>query len=61
MGRPNAKYYGDTDVGSAIETTEKIIAKIKTNKFDNEDLITLYGAMGEILKAVINNDYKDKE
>lgn len=40
MGRPFAPFYGE-DLGSAIEDAEKILEKIKTNKFDKEDLSEL--------------------
>ena len=59
MGRPGWGVYGNADVGSAIEDVEKLISKIKTNKFDKEDLLTLYKANGELLKAVVENEYKD--
>lgn len=59
MGRPGWEIYGDADVGSAIQDIEKIVAKIKTNKFSNEDLVNLFNANNELLKAVLNNDYKD--
>lgn len=51
MGVPSLPFYG-TDLGSAIETAEKVIAKIKTNRFDNEDLVELKKALAEIEKAV---------
>jgi hypothetical protein len=54
MGRPYFPIYGE-DLGSAIETAEKVIAKIKTNKFDKEDLKELDKALTEI-KAVIAKD-----
>jgi hypothetical protein len=52
MGLPGVWYYGDADLGSAIESAEKIIAKIKSNKFDKEDLYQLDEALSEIKKAV---------
>lgn len=51
MGIMGAPLYG-TDLGSAIETAEKVIAKIKTNRFDKEDLRELKTALVEIDKAV---------
>lgn len=51
MGVPSLPFYG-TDLGSAIETAEKVIAKIKTNRFDKEDLVELKEALAEIEKAV---------
>lgn len=59
MGRPGWEIYGDADVGSAIQDIEKIVDKIKTNKFSNDDLVNLFNANNELLKAVLNNDYKD--
>ena len=38
---------------------DKIVDKIKTNKFSNDDLVNLFNANNELLKAVLNNDYKD--
>jgi hypothetical protein len=58
MGIVGANWYGE-DLGSAIEDLEKIIANIKTNKFDYKDVIKLYKANGEVLKAIIENEYKD--
>lgn len=58
MGIVGANWYGG-DLGSAIEDLEKIIANIKTNKFDYKDVIKLYKANGEVLKAIIENEYKD--
>lgn len=54
MSIPNAPYYGDVDLGSAIETAEKVIAKIKTNKFDKTDLVDLDRAICEIKTAAEN-------
>lgn len=53
MGAPSMPWYGE-DLGSAIETAEKFIAKIKSNKFDREDLYELKEALAEIVKAVDN-------
>ena len=54
MGRPNWPGYGEVDLGSAIETAEKVIAKIKSNKFDKDDLVALGEALAEIKEAVEN-------
>lgn len=54
MGLPGLWYYGE-DLGSAIESAEKIIAKIKTNKYTKEDLVALDEVLTEI-KAVIKKD-----
>lgn len=51
MGILGAPLYG-TDLGSAIETAEKVIAKIKTNRFDKDDLVELKKALTEIDEAV---------
>lgn len=59
MGIPNIPFYGDADVGSAIEDIKKIIAKIETNKFGSADILNLYEANAELLKAIITDEYKD--
>lgn len=51
MGIPFLPYYGEVDLGSAIQTAEVVIAKIKTNKFDKEDLVDLKKALSEIVEA----------
>lgn len=51
MGIMGAPLYG-TDLGSAIEAVETIIDKIKTNRFDKEDLVELHKAVVEMEKAV---------
>ena len=56
MGWHSFPVYGE-DLGSAIETAEKVIAKIKTNKYDTKDLVELDKALTEI-KAVIAKDEK---
>lgn len=55
MGLMGAYWYGE-DLGSAIETAEKVIAKIKTNKFDKEDLVELEKALTEIKAYVEKQD-----
>lgn len=59
MGKPFIPLYGNTDVGSAIEDVEKVIAVIKSNKFNTEDLIKLHNANAELIKAILNNEYED--
>ena len=59
MGRPFVPLYGNFDAGSAIQDIKKIIEKIETNKFSKEDLIKLYNANGELLKAVVSNAYEN--
>ena len=56
MGIPSMWIYGNTDLGSAIETAEAVIAKIKTNKFDNDDVAELRKALAEIDKALAPNE-----
>ena len=59
MGINIAPLYGDADVGSAIEDIEKVIAKIKTNKFGKKDILKLYDANAELVKAILKNENKD--
>jgi len=59
MGRPGRPIYGDADLGSAIEDVEKVIAKIKTNKFGKKDIVALYKATTEMVTAILSNDYED--
>lgn len=40
MGKTGYPVYGE-ELGSAIEDIEKAIARIKTNVFDNDDLLSL--------------------
>lgn len=56
MGIPGAWIYGKVDLGSAIETAEAVIAKIKTNKYDNDDVAELRKALAEIDKALTKNE-----
>jgi hypothetical protein len=53
MGFAGMWLYGK-DLGSAIETAETVIAKIKTNKFSKADLAELDKALTEIRNAVTN-------
>lgn len=55
MGRYGLPVYGE-DLGSAIEDAEKLIAKIKTNKYDKTDLINLSKCFVEIITAVSNDE-----
>ena len=57
--RPFAPVYGIADVGSAIQDIKKIIEKIETNKFSKDDLIKLYNANGELIKAILSNEYEN--
>lgn len=58
MGRIGLAYYGE-DIGSAVEDVEKVLTKIKSNLFTNEDLLKLVEANTELLTAVIRNENKD--
>ena len=55
MGLPFVHMYGG-DVGSAIEDVEKVVEKIKTNKYDKKDLYNLYSANLELLKALLDEN-----
>lgn len=59
MGIPGAWYYGMVDLGSAIETADSVLAKIKTNRFDKDDLVEfkdeLAKVVAEIEKALAND------
>jgi hypothetical protein len=60
MGIVGLWAYGNADLGSAIEATECVIAKIKTNKYDKDDLVefktTLSDVVSEIEKALTANE-----
>lgn len=51
MGYDILPLYGELDLGSAIETAETVIGKIKTNKYDVEDLADLKKSLTAIVKA----------
>ena len=59
MGIPCAPFYGH-DIGSAIETAEKVMSKIKTNRFDKADLekfrASLVSVVAELDKALANEN-----
>lgn len=59
MGIPCAPFYGH-DIGSAIESAEKVIAKIKTNRFDKTDLekfrTSLVSVVAELDKALADEN-----
>ena len=57
MGFDLVPLYGDTDLGTAVENAEKVIAKIKTNKFDKEDLTTLASVLETVKTAI--EEYED--
>lgn len=56
MGYITYPVYGEMDLGSAIEVAEKVIAKIKTNKFDKKDKIALADALITIKESIENED-----
>ena len=58
MGHIGYPVYGE-DIGSAVEDVEKIVAKIKTNKFDNKDLIDLFNANNALLKHLLETKNED--
>lgn len=51
MGIDFYPLYGDLELGSAIEHAEQVIAKIKTNKFDKEEVVK---ELEEVLVEVKN-------
>ena len=59
MGIPGMWLYGH-DIGSAIESAEKSIAKIKTNRFDKTDLekfrASLVSVVAELDKALADEN-----
>lgn len=55
MGYDLYPVYGE-GIGSAIEKAEKILAKIKTNKFDKHDVIAFAKANTDIIVALIEKD-----
>ena len=58
MGYPSFPAYGE-DIGSALQEVEKILNHIKTNKFDNQDIIDLFDANNTLLKYLLKNEIKD--
>jgi hypothetical protein len=52
MGLWGLPVYGNIDLGAAIQTAEDVIAKVKTNKFDKDDLVELEKALTEIRNAI---------
>ena len=54
MGFDFAPVYGE-DLGSAIETAKKLIAKIESNKFDEQDLKELANVNAEIIRYASAN------
>lgn len=50
--------YGE-DIASAIQDVEKVVSKIKTNKFDKKDLIALVDANNTLIKHLLENENKE--
>lgn len=59
MGIHLVPVYGK-ELGSAIEDVEKIIAKIKTNKFTQDDLLDLARASSELSISTIEEIKNEK-
>lgn len=59
MGMPGRPWYGDTDLGSAVEDVETIVKKIKTNKFGKKDIISLHNAVADLLAVILADEYED--
>lgn len=53
MGKAGLPIYGE-DLGSAIETAEKTLAKIKTNKFDKQELSKLCVDLENVITTIEN-------
>lgn len=54
MGYHNLPVYGE-DLANAIETAKTIIAKIESNKYDEQDLKELAEVNAEIIKYAIKD------
>lgn len=58
MGLVGMWLYGNADLGSALESAEAVIAKIKTNKYDKDDLAKFKNSLSEVIaeidKAIAN-------
>lgn len=55
MGILGLPLYG-TDLGTAIEATEKLLAEIKSGKYDKETLIDLAKANTEIISYAVQHE-----
>lgn len=60
MGIVGLWAYGNVDLGSAIESTEAVIAKIKTNKYGKDEIVEFKNSLAEVIaeidKALANED-----
>lgn len=61
MGYNFYPVYGEIDLGSAIEGAEKSLGKIKTNKFDGEDLKNAKAKFQELISAIDTAIAKDEQ
>ena len=55
MGIMGLPLYG-TDLATAIETSEKLLAKIKSGKYDKETLIDLAKANTDVISYAIQHE-----
>lgn len=51
--------YGELDLGSAIEELDKVMEVIKSNKFDEEDLMKV-SKLAEIIKEKAEEELENK-
>lgn len=59
MGIPIVPFYGNADVGSAIEDIERVIAHIKSNKYSKKDIKLLIDGTLELVKALATDENKN--
>lgn len=55
MGIMSLPLYG-TDLGSAIEASEKLLAKIKSGKYDKQTLIEFAKANTDVISYAVQNE-----
>lgn len=51
MGWAFIPVYGE-DFGSVIENVDKVLTKIKSNKFDKEDLVEFKKTLEDVVEAI---------
>ena len=51
MGWIYLPVYGE-DFGSAVENADKVLTKIKSNKFDKEDLVEFKKTLEDVVEAI---------
>ena len=61
MGRLAWPEYGYKTLGEAIADAEKLIEKIKTNKYSKNDLLKLTKAVNAIIAFVIEDAYDKRD